>query len=906
MSLSLALNTALSGLNVNQRSLATLSQNIANANNPEYSRKIVTQEAIYLQGTGAGVSISDIGRKVDDYLQKSVRTQGSVYGRSEIISDYSDRLQTLLGSPGSQNSIYSYTTSFFNSLQSLSQTPENAALRVSVVSGAQSVASEMGALAKGIYELQYAADQDIALSINAVNNSLHDIYSLNATISSNKLLGRSTSELEDRRDALLKDVSNIIDIQTYEQNNGVLNVFTAGGYSLIDTNLYELGYNAAGSPDFFANGNAAGAITIYRLDEEGNRTGTRSELVSAGTGSSVVTGLTGGKLKGLLEMRDQQLPNVIEKLDQLAATLRDEINAVHNSGVSFPGANSYTGTRLLGGEDYTQWSGQVRIAVLDQNGNPVPSNYNDEESGARPLLLDLGALDTGNGVGNPSVQGLIDEINRYYGVPQNKVELGNINDIRLVLNNDRLPGATSQLDFDFKLDNISGSDSNFYVTNIQVLDDTDTDMTSITKNVPTVSLASSNTYTTTAESSIVTVRTATVHGYKTGDVIYLSPPASDVDGITPSQLSGYFTITNVTGTGFDIQANGTADAGGAYSRSNVIARNYYATAETGENARTTDSGNIIANIASNTTSRYYTIKATVGVVDANGDVSTSVVTYRIDNLQTNVKNYPFAAQGATLDGKIVVPNNISPLMVAKLVDDKGNELPIINSQYSTTVKGYLKLESGSSSYVIAIDSMDSKEQGLPNTSPAVKATDRGFSHYFELNNLFKSNRTTGTSDDVRLSANNMAVSTNIASNVNLISLGRLTQSAPPVDPTKPALYTYERKLGDNSVITQLAAFNTKVVPFAAAGDLGNTSLTISAYAGQMISTASAKATSNTGEANNAKLLLDGFRERADGVRGVNLDEELANTIIYQNAYSASARIITVANQFFEALMQAMG
>ena len=62
MSLSLALNTALSGLNVNQKSLATLSQNIANANNPEYSRKIINQEAVYLQGTGAGVSIRDISR----------------------------------------------------------------------------------------------------------------------------------------------------------------------------------------------------------------------------------------------------------------------------------------------------------------------------------------------------------------------------------------------------------------------------------------------------------------------------------------------------------------------------------------------------------------------------------------------------------------------------------------------------------------------------------------------------------------------------------------------------------------------------------------------------------------------------------------------------------------------------
>ena len=140
MSLTLALNNALSGLNVNQRSLATLSQNIANANNPEYSRKIVNQQAVYLQGSGAGVTIRDVTRKVNDYLQKSVRDQGSVFGRSEVLSDYTDRLQTLLGRPGSQNSIYSYASNFFNSLQSLSQTPENASLRVGTVNIGQSTA----------------------------------------------------------------------------------------------------------------------------------------------------------------------------------------------------------------------------------------------------------------------------------------------------------------------------------------------------------------------------------------------------------------------------------------------------------------------------------------------------------------------------------------------------------------------------------------------------------------------------------------------------------------------------------------------------------------------------------------------------------------------------------------------
>lgn len=51
-------------------------------------------------------------------------------------------------------------------------------------------------------------------------------------------------------------------------------------------------------------------------------------------------------------------------------------------------------------------------------------------------------------------------------------------------------------------------------------------------------------------------------------------------------------------------------------------------------------------------------------------------------------------------------------------------------------------------------------------------------------------------------------------------------------------------------------------------------------------------------------LLSGAEERMAGVQGVNLDEEAANLIQYQQAYSAAARIITVARETFQTLISA--
>ncbi len=53
-----------------------------------------------------------------------------------------------------------------------------------------------------------------------------------------------------------------------------------------------------------------------------------------------------------------------------------------------------------------------------------------------------------------------------------------------------------------------------------------------------------------------------------------------------------------------------------------------------------------------------------------------------------------------------------------------------------------------------------------------------------------------------------------------------------------------------------------------------------------------------------QLLLQQAEERASEVSGVNLDEEAANLVRYQNLYQANAQVISVANKMLETLMNA--
>ncbi len=904
MGLSVALNNALTGLNVNQQQLTVLSQNIANANTPGYSKQTAQQDSVYLNGVGQGVNITQITRKVDEYLTQAVQTQGSIVASTGVLDDYSTRIQLLLGNPGDKNSIDSYVNTFTNSVQSLAQTPQNTTLQQTAVNNGVTLATQVSGLGTSLQNLQFKADQDISSAVTAVNVDLQRLSDLNHLISANVALGKSVAELEDQRDKTVADVGQYINISTFTQKNGNLSATTGNGIPILDNSAYRISYTPAASAASFGNGTTLGAITITRLDSTGNPSGEPLTLANAGPPSSISSVFTSGKIAALMEMRDSQIPAITSQLDNLASNLRDQMNAIHNTGSGYPGANSFTGTRAVFAQQVNEWSGQTRIAVLDSNGQPVASRYSDEPNGALPLTLDLAKMDTQSGVGNPSVQGIVDAINQYYGTPQNKTELGNLNNIQIASDSVAIPATPAKFNFDFNLNNISGSSAGFYVTNVSVQNNNGVDITSVSSTNSQFSLDPANTYITTAGSNVVTINTASSNNLSDGQMVYLTtPPGGPYDGINASGLGGYFKISNVTGHSFQITAAGIAATGTTFGVAGQTVIPPYTSALSGSDTRTVSNGSFTADLSGDPASPFYTVSVTMGVDDGSGVVKTSVVNYRINNQQPNILNKLIGADTISGNGKIVAPTSYAPLAVAKLVDANGNELPKRNGVYTNEVPGYLQITAGSSTSTIAIDSLDSKELGNPTVSPVVPGSNRGFSHYFDLNDFFASNHPISTGDTLAGSAVNLAVEQRFRNDPGLLSLGQMIKSPNSINPNNPPNYTYQLNPGDSSIITKLAQLAGTNINFAAAGGLGATAQTLTGYAGQIIGGTSTNAVTAKTNSTNAQALLQGYQENASAVSGVNLDTELANTVIYQNAYSASARVITVANQLFDTLLQ---
>lgn len=333
-SITQALRTAQSGLLVNQRIMDTIAQNVSNVNTEGYSRKIVRLENQALAGTGAGVNISSITRQVDEGLLRSVRLETSELNQMSIQQDYWSRLQDLFGAPGDNTSISHVMDEFTRSVETLVATPERALEKSEVIRQAENTTLLLQDLSTNIQELRLQADQELADIATRMNTLVNEIDQLNDDIVSNGTVSRDTTDLRDQRDQRITELSELVDIRYFFRSDGDVAIFTSDGSTLVDT-----------IPPAITHTSAA-AVTPTTTHGEGDFSGFFIGDTSI-EANDKTTDFRGGQVKGLIDMRDTFLPDLQSQLDQLAATLRDSMNQIHNSGVAFPGEQEYNGTRTF-------------------------------------------------------------------------------------------------------------------------------------------------------------------------------------------------------------------------------------------------------------------------------------------------------------------------------------------------------------------------------------------------------------------------------------------------------------------------------------------------------------------------------------------------------------------------------
>lgn len=116
---------------------------------------------------------------------------------------------------------------------------------------------------------------------------------------------------------------------------------------------------------------------------------------------------------------------------------------------------------------------------------------------------------------------------------------------------------------------------------------------------------------------------------------------------------------------------------------------------------------------------------------------------------------------------------------------------------------------------------------------------------------------------------------------------------------------YFASIGDDTVIKDLAAAFTTNQNLDTAGSLGAVSVTFDRYAADIVADNASLAAGNEKTVQYQEGLVSSLKAESDGVRGVNLDEEMSDLILYEQAYAAAARLIGVVQNMFESLERAV-
>ena len=363
------LNLGTRALQAHSQGMSVAGQNLANVNNPAYTRQRVllqTSAANGLQGTG--VSAVAIQRVHSALLDRQIQGETSVSGFWSAQQNAFQSAQTNLGESlnssvsgangtgasiglGAQSTLAADLDALFNEFQNLAATPGSLSQRAVLLNKAQNLAAQFNQTDARLASLNANLNEAVTTDTAQATELLKSVAHLNEQIRRAEAGGNgSANDLRDLRQQKLESLAGLTNLETSEDPDGQVNVSIGG-------NLLVSGQQVL--------------ATLETYDAGGGQ-----QRVRTSTGTAIA--LTGGSLQGTIDARDGALATLRGGLNTLASTLATEVNTVHRAGFNLSGgtgADFFTGTSagtlrvnaaLVGNPALLQASGSATAAGNNQ------------------------------------------------------------------------------------------------------------------------------------------------------------------------------------------------------------------------------------------------------------------------------------------------------------------------------------------------------------------------------------------------------------------------------------------------------------------------------------------------------------------------------------------------------------
>lgn len=302
-------------LDISRRALFTQSQsirvignNIANVNTEGYSRRltqIVSTPSVDLAGGsfGSGADVANVIRRADEFLNAELLNRINDRSYAEIKEEYLARAEGPFSLDQLEGRVGYELSQFFSALEDLQANPSSIPLRSGVIQQGQVLADTLKSAYTIVADLQRESDDRLNVLVGEVNRLTGEIAGLNSQIAAAEVGLQENLTLRDERDQRLRDLSELVTVQTVENDDGILIVTLENGFGLVtgvDTNELEFvadaSYEAAGAFPSGLDGVELGNIVFDYDDTASDAHVNLTDIISTGR----------GEIAGLLSLRGVQ------------------------------------------------------------------------------------------------------------------------------------------------------------------------------------------------------------------------------------------------------------------------------------------------------------------------------------------------------------------------------------------------------------------------------------------------------------------------------------------------------------------------------------------------------------------------------------------------------------------------
>ncbi|WP_157016382.1 flagellar hook-associated protein FlgK [Mesorhizobium xinjiangense] len=339
MSLSSALSIAQSALLATSRRTSVVTQNVTNADNADYTRR-----SAVLISDQSGIRVADIRRAANDSLLRQYLNANSDWEGQQTMFAGLDTLALAVNGEANGTSPATGLGALQESLQLYAASPSSASLADGVVNSARQLVQTLNGGTSQIQSYRAELDLEISRSVDDLNSLLAEFDAANTAVVKATAIGEDATDALDKRDAILKEISQYIPVSTQTRANNDMVVTTGDGVTLYETSPRNIAFEPT---------------AFYSAGVEGNAVYIDGVPVTTGT----------GKLAAMVELRDNVAVTMQTQLDEIARGL---ITAFDEAGT--PGLFTWTPPPATVGSLTPGLAGKIEINAdfdPDAGGDPV-------------------------------------------------------------------------------------------------------------------------------------------------------------------------------------------------------------------------------------------------------------------------------------------------------------------------------------------------------------------------------------------------------------------------------------------------------------------------------------------------------------------------------------------------------